>query len=225
MKIHRFLFLLLALLLLSGCSDTPYETEASSSQEALSGSPAPIIESYDSYQNMLSKGIGIPEGFITFDRLSVFGQWNHFVFDCLVPSGNHGIWYRYNLKMPAIDGTIEHEICIYHQPEKTFGQSFIKKRTKSKLTNADCENYESMYQIEPRKEKFYIERNGVIYIYITRGELLCLTFELNGIQYYIDVSKPLLNSLDKNSVLARLLSLDEDVAKEAYNEITASLTK
>ena len=218
------MLLLLAVLFLSGCSDTPYETEASSSQEALCGWPPPKIESYDSYQNMLSKGLGIPEGFITFDRISVFGQWNYFVFDCLVPSGNRGIWYRYNLKMPAIDGTIEHEISIYHQPEKAFGQSFIKERTKSKLTNADCENYESMYQIEPRKEKFYIERNGVTYIYVTQGELLSVSWELDGIQYYISVNK-LRNSLDKNSVLGRLLSLDEDIAKEAYKEIKASLTK
>ena len=96
---------------------------------------------------------------------------------------------------------------------------------KSRLTKNDYATSETMVKLPPREKSFYIDRNGVRYLYV-QGHLQAIEIEVNGILIHCSAPDPYgFTRIDHDSVLGRLLSLDEDIAKEAYNEIKASLTK
>jgi len=226
------LFLLASLLVLAGCSESSGSGGVIPADETITGNK---FSDYDAYLSFVENYNGpFSTKLVTADRLFILGSWKSFSFEWGGPPERsvNGQWYAYWLEAPGTSDPVTIQVEVYLQPE----QAFVKNKTVDPLpigilTNADCALATSMVQLETREESFKIVRNDVTYAYYKSGKLSGILIEVEGILYFIhekgytsnDSSK--LMNLDESSALARLLSLDEDVAKEAFDEIKASLTK
>ena len=228
MKRWTAILLMLMILFLSGCSE--------SSNASGDAPPAdyiwfdqPIFDDYEKYLGFLSeKRASLHKDFVTAEDLFVLGKWSSFRLEWPSYSGQNSYWYSYLLKFPstAVSGFQEGDISIYHDPENTFFKKRYGDLPKSTLTKADYDNSEWMVRITPREDAFRIVRNGVEYLYIGKGALTAISWELDGIMYVIyDTTENNFDTIDRSSVLGRLLSLDNAEAKAAFNEIKKSLTK
>ena len=229
------LFLLATILLLAGCSK-PSETNTNMifADELCYGYKTSDYEAYVNYiGDYIQRDLPLSNKLITAEQLFVLGSWKSFSLEWGEEpwKSANGQWYVYWLEAPGVSDPVAIRVCVYLQPEQTFVKGkYAAELPAETLSAADYEHAESMAQLQPKGKDFKIERNDVTYLYYRKGKLNGVLIEVDCILYDIHEQElpsdrnPLRN-IDESSVLGRLLSLDEDVAKEAYNEIKASLTK
>jgi len=236
MKKAIALFLLASLLLLAGCSK-PSETNTTMilGEEMDYGYKTSDYEAYVNYiEDYIQRDLPLSNKLITAEQLSVLGSWKSFSLEWgeEPEKSKNGQWYVYWLEAPGVSYPVAIQVNVHHQPEQAFAKKVIADYVPAEtLSAADYEHAESMAQLQSKDKSFKIERDDVTYLYYQNGKLDAVLIEVDGILYDIHEDDLTFNGtsqlldLDKTSVLARLLSLDEATAKAAYEEIKAALTK
>ena len=207
MKTKIFFVILICGMLLSGCS---VASEEDSGIHADKGSY--YFTSISEYKEHI-KTANIPENYITFDAVSCLGNFGSY-------SSNMGVVrsYRYSIDDP--NGVMV-GISIRHKPHYSW-------ETEIKNAVLFPNNLEDMRFITGLTDPACYIRHGLTYIYVggeKAGSLVCVVWIEDSIEYVISMASVLADypTGRRETIVSRLLSLDETVSKAAFTELKAHM--
>ena len=198
--------LILTLVLMTACTPVQTETTQSGVDACLQPENLRVYSTLDGYEEFIS-AYKLPSNFVHIDKLTVPGRYLGFVtFTDQFPNYYEYTWIDENGK--------DISLCVTHN----IGNNRV---TTEKYPQISVTSDMTSLAKAPCKERSVIERNGVIYLYADSGYLMNIIWYENNTEYKWSAHW----SSETVQFIRRLVSLDEDIAKEAYSEIKASLVK
>jgi len=157
-------------------------------------------------------GVKLPENFITWEKLELFGPFSSFV---LVDKEE--MYYIYNIKNPRGRSV---SLCIYHMPNGYLDQEV----TEISLTEDMKAEMTDMLRI-PGNDNVVIKRNGYQYRYY-EGYLASIDWMIDGIQFDLCEFRYAFSKsgIPEGTFISRLLSVSEAESDAAFAELRQSLT-
>lgn len=176
-------------------------------QPIISGDmPSLILESESEYQKFIAQCKELPESFVKYEDLSTFGEFQGLTFSVL---GDYG-YYLYTLEDSAGFAV---QISVNHTPEQNSDYQILAFETSvSDLRHCGSGN-----------EGLEIFQKGELQYYYSYGELLCISWTYNGINYCVKGGfATRLSDYPQNAEATALSGLLRiDTAENTYNNLFA----
>ncbi len=149
---------------------TEQTTERIVETEPIMGGDVPslIIESESDYQKFIVQCTELPEGFVRYEDVAAFGEFQKLTFSVL---GNYG-YYLYTLEDSA---GFSMQITVNHTPKQNSDQQILTFETSAsdlRVCGSDSESLE-------------IYQKGELRYYYVSGKLLLISWMHNGIEYNV----------------------------------------
>ena len=171
------------------------------------------IKDLTEYHNYIAAAEGLPDDFVTAEMLSVFGEFRLFYTDpydlsgymyCLYTTDGHEITLRASHKASALH--LNENSDYKALPVSTLGTNMLQLKT---------------------DDKGIFTRDGIKYTYVPGGILISVEWIANNIKFTLSVDDSLRDyaTLEKDSLLYRILSVSESEFASALTQMNAIPTK
>lgn len=167
----------------------------------------PNFNSIEEYEAFIERE-ELPDGFVRMENFAALGE---FYFGTMQSSDNTECFYSY-----INENGFRSSVSVKPSEEKN---AFLHTLLES------APDGESMCKIPETGERMDYVRNGVRFAYSGGGELISVEWRLGGKTYTISSGSGLSNYPihEEDTLLKRLLSVEDPVFQAAFQELTASL--